>query len=603
MVRYNSMCKSVFCVHTAGAAGGEVWFNGENVGIMSKYISIVGLFLFIQQAEGQYFIPLHDATGMELTVEEIAQLNIMAEDLVMTLPSIYQDGFRVYDLGVYRMHNYYADGVSAIVNQAIADTEKDYSLYMWYVMNAKGEMELFADYMFPEGEIFQCYDAEAAGRIRERVTFMRLSNRIMTRFEQEKRMIAYFTSIMEQLSQCCVVGNEEGCIDCDVLPMDIKLLMEEKEAVAFDLSILLPSVPVTGPESYITYYGGNPEIEIEASGSTTSIYELVREYLSLDVFSLGNVKAYITTDSNLCDIKISEILSNAGSMYFMWAHVSATYDKLWFYTVDNMLDEIVFSGCGSRQRSEGMDGPCIDSYFVVNYPLHDTIDELIIGYWITEIFARNGLDNISASVINADEGFRDWHDLWIETKFHIKGSVGYTDIEISPWTFYRTQGSKEETVGGTYVNVAKIEGGIPGQGLDGVHSGTDRHQVYAITAAHEYGHQLFFNARYFYTHYLNETRLIRGTVQSGNPVGLNAIHTTQLMQDGKYHEYYGIYDYINSNNPNFIYFNPDDIRYLKKYFIYYSRYLSIQSMDWPSVPEAHLRGLVNDARKYASGKF
>lgn len=548
----------------------------------------------VNLAKGQFFIPLQDASGAQLSLAEQSQLNQIAGELVALLPSGYQDEFQIFDLGVYRMQQYYAGGVSEIVSQAISGTDKDYSLYIWYVLNDRGEFEMFADYLFPDGEFFQCFDTESENQVRERIDLMRLSNRSLTRFEQEKRMIEFFISVVEQLEVCCVLGNETGCIDCDIMPSDIKILMEEREALEFDLSILLPSTEVVNPESYITYYSGNPEIEIEGSGNTRSIYEIVRDYLSIGVFSNGVIKAYITTDSNLCDIKISEILSDTGSMYFLWVHVSSSYDKLWFYNVDNVMDEIVVSGCGTRQRSGGIELPCMDAYFVVNHPLHDTIDKYVIGYWIDEIFTRNGLDNISASVTNDDGGFRAWHDLWIETKSHTGVPLpGHTDIDETSWVFYREHRSREHSPGGTYLNVPVIENCLE--------CPTDRHQVYAIIAAHEYGHQLFSNARYLYSEILEESRLIKGTVK--NEVHKHSIHSYGLMINGKNMVLGGIIDYINSPDPRFIFFNESDIKYLKKYLYFYSRYQEIQSMVWPDDKDLHLGGLKKDVKKYASTSF
>lgn len=126
-----------------------------------------------------------------------------------------------------------------------------------------------------------------------------------------------------------------------------------------------------------------------------------------------------------------------------------------------VLDEVqrmpevfaILRGVIDAQRSGGLQGPCINAYFVINHPIHDTIDKYTIGLWVDEIFSRNGLDNISSSVTNDDGAFREWHDLWVETKYHFPGPLGLTDITTSPWKFYRKHREKSGYPGGTYVVV------------------------------------------------------------------------------------------------------------------------------------------------------
>lgn len=74
--------------------------------------------------------------------------------------------------------------------------------------------------------------------------------------------------------------------------------------------------------------------------------------------------------------------------------------------------------------------------------------------------------------------------------------------------------------------------------------------------------------------------------------------STGLMADGERINFHGKVDYINSADPEFIYFENEDREYLLKYMYFKKRFMDCQSQDFLHFGSFCMKALENDIRKY-----
>lgn len=70
------------------------------------------------------------------------------------------------------------------------------------------------------------------------------------------------------------------------------------------------------------------------------------------------------------------------------------------------------------------------------------------------------------------------------------------------------------------------------------------------------------------------------------------------MNTGEEFNFHGIVDYMNSVDPEFIYFENEDRDYLLKYMYFKKRFMDCQSQDFLHFGSFCLKALENDIRKY-----
>ncbi len=96
------------------------------------FIALLLLYFGYQASFAQNYIRLTDASGLEPTASQLAELEAAADSLVAALPAEFQADFKVFDFGFYLHNEVFQGGFPAVFEQAIAEAASQSTYYLLF---------------------------------------------------------------------------------------------------------------------------------------------------------------------------------------------------------------------------------------------------------------------------------------------------------------------------------------------------------------------------------------------------------------------------------------------------------------------------------------
>ncbi len=179
--------------------------------ILTIFLTLVLQGIIFSQA---CFIQLSDATGIEYTQEQLDSLEAAACELVQTLPTQFQNDFKVYDIGFYRYNADMVGGVEAVWDRIISEIPTEYYLIFGRAFNRVSKnTSIWLDIKLPITGNFNCYNRidykllESSTKIKVRNNLVRYNY-----FLAELSGVKYLNTRLTEMIECCQLNLE--CSEC-----------------------------------------------------------------------------------------------------------------------------------------------------------------------------------------------------------------------------------------------------------------------------------------------------------------------------------------------------------------------------------------------------
>jgi hypothetical protein len=267
-----------------------------------KTVQIILFFLFLlglkqetqcQTADTTYYKRLFDASGIPPNDGQLNALATATQRLIDSLPEVYQDSFKVFDMGFYLNNENMVGGYPAMFQLAInqAKSLSKYYLLFGRQTDSKGiNTKFWVDLKLPDSDIFYCIDLISPTLRSDLVVKFGLTanaihsgnNRDYLKYHEAE--IGTINALIQYVSasRCCLgpgTGNRGGgCGECifDQATMEYQLI--EKD---FNLTTGTIVNQTTAPSSVIDL-----NFNMKVNFDTVQIEQSIQQYL--DIFMASN---------------------------------------------------------------------------------------------------------------------------------------------------------------------------------------------------------------------------------------------------------------------------------------------------------------------------
>lgn len=277
-------------------------------------ITFLSVFLLnITNSQNCYEV-IADMSGIDISSYQ-AELEAAACELVEAFPEEFQNQFKVYDYGFFRMNEFMQGGFQTVWDKVIDDIPTPYYLVFGKQSDQTGIYTKFwVDLKLPDGNFFLCIN-QLSPNLREnlKIKYQIVANEIheyngKNPFQYLKAEIAVMRQLQEyinELNNCCDYQNRSysNCRACVLNTSQYNRFLDENQVLGVAVDKIIDNTAFIVHEEEIGY-------EIEISGSLINVDDIMsmfKQKIQLYYPSLS-IKIYPCNYSNSCT-DFSEILN------------------------------------------------------------------------------------------------------------------------------------------------------------------------------------------------------------------------------------------------------------------------------------------------------
>jgi hypothetical protein len=266
--------------------------------------------VFFKTTNAQNYISLGDNTGANI-LSNYTTLNQIASDLVDTLPTTFQNQFKVFTVGFYLNANNFQGGIPEEFSRAIdsADIKSNYSLLIGRESRITGIYSKFwVRIKLPQSGIFSCFNDSDLAYIHSKIYNVLNKgvddNNITNYAILEKKAIIELTNIISKAKSCCIGGRSPvECLQCPETVSEIRDMMELYGFIKMGIT----SLTKTNKTDTVGNVDEYAELTVTSEGLTINVNSDIEPYLN----KMGNKMAgvsgkilyYDALSTNCDDIK------------------------------------------------------------------------------------------------------------------------------------------------------------------------------------------------------------------------------------------------------------------------------------------------------------
>ncbi len=205
--------------------------------ILTIFLTLVLQGIIFSQA---CFIQLSDATGIEYTQEQLDSLEAAACELVQTLPTQFQNDFKVYDIGFYRYNADMVGGVEAVWDRIISEIPTEYYLIFGrQIDKLNNETTFLFDINLPTSGSFSCYDSEFYNKVKFKIRhaansqYMKINISSLQYSQVEISGMEELKSWILTMIECCDSGASYQHNECSLCAWKVTDILQFYEALKF----------------------------------------------------------------------------------------------------------------------------------------------------------------------------------------------------------------------------------------------------------------------------------------------------------------------------------------------------------------------------------
>jgi len=446
-------------------------------------------------AQSDCYVQLDDASGFDISPYQDELDSAACELAAAFQDTAFSNHFKVFGFGFYLNLDYYESysypQVFLDVEQEVAEMSPYYLLIGRQSDRSGIFTKFWVDVKLPETGSFNtdCLDETARILLTSSIgvdvnqKHNQLEKDPTRYYEAELLGMDSLIAFIEKVIDCCDPETRTSCDLCS----NSSTIMDYFLELGFDkyqYKIIGSSAgPLPGGQNKVEDFAG---LQVEIDGDTLNLAEVLLEMFNSPVFDPDSieVKGLFTKDINCCNtdfLNAKNIWDNSNFDFIQWLHYSQIYtpegNNYVFVKIKENLSE----------HFKSTDLPPIAMYFVPNPEINEMFDLDSVEYVITNIFKKNGIENIDFYLF--DKYQLDVHDLWltlIESYSHFY--YGNTKVEYIYPLSIKWQSSNNN---GCWVNFGKIK-----FQNDNKNESFFNYRI-GYVASHEYLHQLLIKAYWY----------------------------------------------------------------------------------------------------------